>query len=137
MHRSLVFAISFLTLVGCGTVLESPVSLDETSWSLPLPKGEGCDALPYLEFSGKRVTGDLGCNRISGEYRVDGNRITFHNLALTKKSCDPKTMAVEHTMLKAIEQSKKLRQSGDTLCFLDAQGGVLMEMVPETLGACH
>jgi heat shock protein HslJ len=44
---------------------------------------------PYIEFhnSDKRITGYDGCNRIGGDYTIEGNTLKFGGLFSTKMAC--------------------------------------------------
>jgi putative lipoprotein len=42
----------------------------------------------YLQFeSGGRVSGSDGCNRLTGTYQIDGERVAFGQMASTQMAC--------------------------------------------------
>ncbi len=51
--------------------------------------GEKVDAKPYLELSDDgSVAGSDGCNRMTGTFTVDGDTVTFGQLASTLMACE-------------------------------------------------
>jgi heat shock protein HslJ len=65
------------------------------TWVLQRLQGEAIDSgqfargLPRLVFdlSQKRVSGHTGCNRLSGTFTIEADRIAFRQLATTKMAC--------------------------------------------------
>ena len=68
--------------------------------------------LPVIEFhlADNRVTGNAGCNRLSGSFQARGDKITFGQLATTRMACP--NMAIEHEFLSMITD-KTLRYAID------------------------
>ena len=68
--------------------------------------------LPAIEFhlADSRVTGNAGCNRLSGSFQARGDKITFGQLATTRMACS--NMAVEREYLSMITD-KTLRYAID------------------------
>lgn len=143
LKRFAAVAASALTvavgLPGCANTPSAPaepVNIANTSWMLPIPKNSSCDVSPMLEFTANRVNGDLGCNRIFGDYAIEGNVITFGALGVTRRMCGPEYMKLEDTMLNAINKVKTLKREKDALIFLDENGRELIRLVPDKPGAC-
>lgn len=67
---------------------------------------------PELEFNGQRVTGNTGCNRISGSFDVDGEGFKFGNLATTKMGCPGYD---ENVYLDALNMTNRFRLNADQL----------------------
>ena len=68
---------------------------------------EGMETVPALNFdvTANRVTGNSGCNRLSGEIRHDAaveNSISFANVASTRMACPD--MDTENQVLSALNQ---------------------------------
>ncbi|MGR7994081.1 META domain-containing protein [Xanthobacter sp. ZOL 2024] len=53
-----------------------------------------------------RVSGSSGCNRYTGEAKVDGKAIQFGPLASTRMSCSPGAMDQETKFLAALEAAR-------------------------------
>ena len=68
-----------------------------------------------LDRSGQRVSGSGGCNRFTGGYTLDGDRITFTNLATTRMSCPEATMQQERAYFGALSPAGRWRIDGQRL----------------------
>lgn len=76
-----------------------------------------------LEPGEHRVAGTGGCNRLIGGYELDGNRLTFQQLALTRMACPD--MKYENAFAKALEATATWTISGAHLELSDAGGTML------------
>jgi heat shock protein HslJ len=90
---------------GCGGRPLPPESLDDTVWMISM-----LDQMPTLanvkteiRFSGGRITGTAGCNRVSGTYSHNGNILTFGDIAATRMMCPEKQMAQEARVLQLLK----------------------------------
>lgn len=84
--------------------------------------------LPVLEFhlNDNRVVGTTGCNQISGNVRIRGNKITIGQLATTRMACP--NMAFEKEFLAAIT-NKSFQYSIDAgRLMLTGDNGMVMEL---------
>ncbi len=82
-----------LALVGTDWLLTSILSGDVVS---SVPAG----VVARLRFGNDgRVTVETGCNAGGGSYRLDGDRIVFGELALTKRACTGAAGEVEQAVL--------------------------------------
>ena len=68
-----------------------------------------------LDGNGRRVSGSGGCNRFVGGYELDGDRITFTNLAPTRMSCPEATMLQERAYFGALSPAGRWRIDGNRL----------------------
>lgn len=89
-----VFAFGF----SCSTTLGTPTDtttneLTSTAWRLTKFDGKVIDSTtfartPELRFwVGSKITGNDGCNLITGTYSVQGDKILFGNMAGTRMAC--------------------------------------------------
>lgn len=78
-----------------------------------------------------KVTGSGGCNRISGQAKLEGERLSFGRLATTQMACTPAAMDQEHKFLDALEHARsfKFHPLERKLFLLDANGQMLMRLV--------
>lgn len=68
-------------------------SLLDTKWvfsalngsDLKLPAGV---EQPWLQLAGDQLQGFGGCNRLMGDYTLEGTKLNFGNLGSTKKYCE-------------------------------------------------
>ncbi len=107
------------------------VTLENTYWKLIELGGEPVDAVegrrePHLVLHPDqgRVAGATGCNRLSGEYRRDGETLSLGPLATTRMACVP-GHDLEPRFLSALEATAGYRVRADRLELVDAAGEVL------------
>jgi heat shock protein HslJ len=100
-------------------------ALEGTDWILvelgdkpAVPGATGTPPTLRFDAAGGRLSGSGGCNRITGTYRVDGDRLTFGPIASTRMAC-PEAMDQEQAFLKALAGVTSYRSSGGTLDLLD------------------
>lgn len=74
-----------------------------------------------LDSHEPRVSGSGGCNRLSGRFELDGDRLRFGRMASTRIAC-PGGMEQERRFLATLEKVERCRIRGDHLDVLDASG---------------
>jgi len=81
---------------------------------------------PYLVFASDalQVSGSGGCNRITGGFTLEGDRVHLGPLAGTMMAC-VNGMEQEQRFLKTLNHVKRYRISGEQLDLLGADGTVL------------
>ncbi|HEY4228690.1 MAG TPA: META domain-containing protein [Thermoanaerobaculia bacterium] len=96
-------------------------SLEETTWELvtlggaPLPDGIKRAPNLRLEPGEKRLVGFGGCNRVFGQYALDGESLKLSPLGTTKMGCLGSAMPLEKRFLDALERVSTYTISGSTL----------------------
>jgi putative lipoprotein len=80
-----------------------------------------------LHPASKRVSGSGGCNRLSGSYESEGDRLTFGRMAGTLMAC-PTGMETEKQFLEALGQTSRARIVQRHLELLDAAGNVVADL---------
>lgn len=100
--------------------------LDGTEWKLVQLDGNAVIVdderrAPGLLLKDHRVSGSTGCNRLTGDYRIDADEIGFTALATTRMAC-PNAMATEKAMLNALQRAVRWNALGHLLELYDAQG---------------
>lgn len=139
--RSLLFsALAVTTLAACSgasTQTEPTPAIRNTSWMMELPKGTDCDAAPYIDFTDKKVSGDMGCNSFNAEYTLKASALRFKNVAATLRLCAPDSMALEETMQRVLNETRRIKLADNRLTFFDAAGKPIATLVPEAMGACR
>ena len=102
--------------------------LENTYWKLTSLGGSPIvtaspqrEAHLILQPANRRVTGSGGCNRLSGSYQVNGDRISLGLVASTMMACVD-GMKTEQNFLKALGRAIRWRISGQRLELLDAAG---------------
>jgi heat shock protein HslJ len=95
-------------LVGIRWVLESLIDGQAVS-SVP----QGVEA--FLEFEGDRVTGNAGCNQLSGKAVQSPGAITFSSVVTTKMACMGDRGSVEGVVLGVLDGKVAMRIDADLL----------------------
>ncbi len=79
-----------------------------------------------------RLSGDgkfsstVGCNRIAGAPRIEGDRVTFGPLATTRMACPPALGAAETKYLAALNAARSFRLEDSKLILLGENGEQLI-----------
>jgi heat shock protein HslJ len=81
---------------------------------------------PHLIFANyePRVSGSGGCNRVTGSFELDGDKLRLGRMGGTMMAC-PTGMEQEQRFLQSIEKVERYRISGSHLEMLDAAGAVI------------
>ena len=89
---------------------------------------------PHLIFAAheQRVHDSGGCNRVTGSFAVDGDKLRLSRMASTRMAC-PEGMAQEQRFLQSLNQVEHYRVGGDRLELLDASGTVVARFVAVAL----
>jgi heat shock protein HslJ len=115
----------FLSLMADGGIYEfeplggSQVSLFGKRWKLTQVRGTTVTTnKPYIEFDekAKRFSGDGGCNRVAGNFEINGTQIKFSQAVSTKRACIDRAMQqVETEFFAALEEVNGFRIEGEVL----------------------
>ncbi|WP_026918020.1 META domain-containing protein [Gordonia shandongensis] len=98
-------------LIGTRWRVHSTVSASGVTSSRAITRAE-----PFIQIdTDGRVTGNAGCNAVTGTATVDGDRIDFSPLATTRKMCEPEITEVERAVLAAVNGSVTYRLDGEKL----------------------
>lgn len=108
--------------------------LEETDWKAielagkPTPTQDP-KREAHLQFqAGGRVSGSDGCNRLTGTYQLNGDRVTFAQMVGTQMAClNPS--GTEGPFRDALKSASRITIAGDRLELLDATGTRLAAFV--------
>lgn len=88
----------------------------------PAPSGRA----PFLQFAENgRLSGDAGCNRLTGGYKQDGQAITIGPVGRTMMACVGPAMETEQRFVGALERVKAWSLAGATLTLTDGTAPLL------------
>ena len=90
------------TLRGCGGALVAPYRLANTSWAIVDIAGRDVRGPYYLHFREGDFSGRAGCNRFSGAYVVNGERLTFGPISTSRMACPEPRMNHERLALRVL-----------------------------------
>lgn len=140
---ALCVALAALPMAGCSAntpqshataaTQDSPSSppLVNTYWKLLTLRGQPVEVAedqrePHLvlHIDAQRVAGFGGCNRLTGQYRADGDKLRFSAIAGTRMAC-PQGMTMEALLIDTLPKVAHWRIVGDRLELLDGAGAVL------------
>jgi putative lipoprotein len=109
-------------------------SITGTRWVLQKLRGEPAGSgaggqAPHITLQGAepRVSGFAGCNQISGGYTLDGDQLSFGQMAMTMRAC-PEGMDLERDFAKALEETQRYEVLDDVLRLRDEHGTVVAEL---------
>lgn len=77
-----------------------------------------------LQAESRRIAGSGGCNRLIGGYELEGEQLTFGQLATTRMAC-PDVMELEDAFLRALELAAQWDILDDHLELYDRTGRLL------------
>ncbi len=123
----------------CKSTIETPTSLQKQVEAESLPSGTyKINTLQGYSNSMKKakitfnsdgtISGSTGCNCMFGNYRIDGNTITFKGIGASKKYC-PEVSKSERLLLKALNSTTNF-SIGDNMLTLSNVDGLLIKAVP-------
>ena len=89
---------------------------------------------PHLVFArdAQRVSGSGGCNRVTGGFELDGQKLKLGPMAGTMMAC-PAGMEQEQQFLQSLGKVERHRISGSHLEMLDASGTMIARFEATTL----
>jgi copper homeostasis protein (lipoprotein) len=114
----------------CGARFSS-APLENTYWKLTRLGGKPVSVAtkqrePHFVLNNKtkRIAGSGGCNRFTGTYQQNGDRLTFGKMAMTFMAC-PEGMETERDFVTALEQVRSWKILGEHLELFDGNGAFL------------
>ncbi|WP_101675484.1 META domain-containing protein [Alloalcanivorax mobilis] len=108
---------------------EPTASLTNTYWKLmhlddqPVPAPQHGESEPHLILGDKDVKGSTGCNRLSGEYQRDGDRLALDKLASTRRACVGPNVAEE--FVDSLNKTDHFNLQGQRLSLYDGDDHLL------------
>lgn len=124
-----------MALTGCagldatsgGSAGDEP--LENTYWKLvtvgerqAVAVTETREAHLVLHAEEARLAGSTGCNRMMGGYELDGDRLSFGQLATTMMACPGDVMEFEREFLDALGDVASWQVEGESLTLVDGEG---------------
>jgi putative lipoprotein len=79
-----------------------------------------------VEVTDETISGDTGCNRFHGPYRVDGPTMSIGPLAATRRAGSPAEMEQERAILAAFASVTGWHLASDRIDLLRADGGIAL-----------
>ena len=104
----------------------APSPIDGIRWKLVHLEGDpvvipDSPREPHFVLREGRVTGSGGCNRLSGDYKIDGKHLRFGQIVATKMFC-PDAMDYEQPLFNVLNWTGSWRLTGKQLELFDGGG---------------
>ncbi len=135
-YRDTIAAMLLIATLMAGCVHSNqgpgPTSLLLTHWQAddiggqPVLSG-GPPTLHFTDDKGQ-VNGYSGCNRFFGTAEIDGDRLSFSPLGVTRMACGERSDAQERRFLQALEKTRSYTFGGTTLSLHDETGGTQIRL---------
>lgn len=128
---SIVLFVFAVALAACSSA-KSDISGE---WKL-VSYGDAASPTPALpdvdtsiQFENGQMNGNVGCNGFGGEYKLNGDKITFDGIMSTMMYCE-ETSAQEQGVLGMFSDSVKLevQRNGDVLTITSADGASIVNL---------
>jgi heat shock protein HslJ len=137
----LLGAIAMATVVaGCGGLaapssplggppdLGAPPDLRASSWvATALPASQIVEGrAPWILVDGAILSGSTGCNDMSGELFIAGDRLTVRDLTATKRACPGPVGDQDVAFLRALREVERFGMLGEDLVLVGPSGELVM-----------
>lgn len=83
-----------------------------------------------IAFNGNRITGDTGCNRFSGSFRMERDRLVAGPIATTRRACQGPAMKQEKDLLGLLAGRLTISRMTNGALVMAARNGHSMVLVP-------
>jgi heat shock protein HslJ len=110
----------------------SEASLPNQYWKLESLDGEPLEPVesrrePHLVLQNqeKRYSATAGCNRMIGEYKVEGDTIEFSSGPSTRMACPPPLREMEEKFLRVLREARFWSIKGHVMELLDEGRGTI------------
>ncbi len=122
----LILFILCLAVSACSPKSTSTSSSLVGTWKLtaygpassPTPAVSDVNASITFDVNGT-LSGNGGCNSMSGDYKVEGDQITFGPIMSTLMGCDEPRMSQEGTVHQVLTDTATFKIEGNTLTILN------------------
>lgn len=115
-------------LSGCGGAFTEEAGIADTRWRIvAIGRAQVANRDGYtLAFTGDRISGQAGCNRFSGPYRVTAGGILHAGpFAVTRMACPPPRMMLERAVLRVLSAPMRMAEPDANTEMLTSSGGTI------------
>jgi heat shock protein HslJ len=133
-HREIILrSLKAFLLIGClVSIGSSAYAADEIAgptWLVESVTGAGTIDTGQTQLviaADGRVSTTVGCNRIAGSAKIDGDKLSFGPLISTRKACAPALMDAEQKYMTALAAVRSFRIEGTMMTFAGEAGTALI-----------
>lgn len=112
-----LIAVSASLLAGCATAPSGSAGLAGTNWTIL--RVDGAEPVvpekASLKFEDERLSANVGCNGIGGDYRVDGVRLIAGPLMATRMFCEGPVWQQEEAVNALLSAAPEIERRGRTM----------------------
>lgn len=110
-------AVSALLLAGCATAPAGGAGLAGTQWTILRVDGAAPEVpeKASLKFEDDRLSANVGCNGIGGNYRVEGARLVAGPLMATRMFCEGPVWQQEEAVNALLSAAPEIERQGRTM----------------------
>lgn len=118
MRATPAFAVlPVLFLAGCAAAPAGSAGLAGTQWAIVKVDG-AAPVVPQkaaLRFEDERLSANVGCNGIGGDYRVDSSRLVAGPLMATRMFCEGPVWQQEEAVNALLSAAPEIQRSGNSM----------------------
>lgn len=125
-------AAAVLATAGCTSAADQR-AFEGTRWRVEAMNGEATPPGPNyrMEFAGGRISGQLGCNHLGGDYQVRGDLLTAGPVAMTEMACSGPAGHFESLGTPVLTRPMTLRWiSAEQLTLANSRGSIALSRLP-------
>ncbi|NLR72261.1 META domain-containing protein [Novosphingobium sp. ERN07] len=129
-----MFALSLAAtamLGGCATAPSGSAGLAGTHWTIMRIDG-AVPAVPEkaaMRFDDARLSANVGCNGIGGDYRVEGGRLLAGPLMATRMFCEGPVWQQEEAVNALLSAAPEMQRSGSTMRLVSGGHALDLQLV--------
>ncbi|MEJ7849396.1 MAG: META domain-containing protein [Pyrinomonadaceae bacterium] len=106
-------------------------NISTAKWTLTYAYGkQAVNSTAFFEINigRSRFMGNSGCNQMFGAVVINGNRINFSNIGMTKRMCKMMPRSIpESTVTQALDEAVRYRQNRNLLKLYNRRGRIILE----------
>lgn len=128
--RSVVAGL--LALAACTSVVAEQRTFDGTRWQATAINGHATPRTDSyrIAFAGNLMSGHVGCNRFTAEYRARGDVLTTSGLGGTEMACAEPGMTFENWGYSVLRAPLRIQwSSGHRLTLANERGSIALERI--------
>ncbi len=128
--KALIFSAAIMAFVSATAVAQRD-NISTAKWTLTQAYGKPANnsaAFFEINIGRTRFMGHTGCNEMFGAVNVNGKRINFSNIGMTKRMCKMMPGSIpESTFTRALGEAVRYVQNGSSLDLHNRRGRVILK----------
>lgn len=131
MHTRLIMSAAIFVLAACTPPMEPDNVLRDSKWTITAIDGNTLvrPQQASLEFGPRELATNIGCNRISGPWRIEGEHLIAGPLVQTEIYCEGPVWQQEKALSALLASAPTIEVEEDRLMLVSYGHDVRMERV--------